>query len=91
MPTAAATVAARHAARGRAALFERRAPSPLAEEAAPSSAGLIVWTNRATDGRERLMIADAEAIEHLPGAHAPGQGRVRHRPAVLAERRVDRL
>ena len=42
------------------ALPSYAAPSPPAEKAAPSSAGLIVWTNRAADGRERLMIADAD-------------------------------
>ncbi len=43
-----------------AALPSYAAPSPPAEKSAPSSAGLIVWTNRAADGRERLMIADAD-------------------------------
>jgi Tol biopolymer transport system component len=38
--------------------YAAAAPAPL--DPAPSAAGLVVWTNRADDGRERLMIAAAD-------------------------------
>ena len=41
-------------------------------DAEPSTQGLIVWTNRAADGREGLMIARADGTERMALTH-PGK------------------
>ena len=48
--------------------------SPPLVEAAPSTHGLIVWTNRAADGRENLMIAEADGsgVHRLTNAGKDG-------------------
>jgi hypothetical protein len=48
--------------------------SPPLVEAAPSTHGLIVWTNRAADGRENLMIAEADGSGVRQLTHAGKDG-----------------
>ncbi len=51
------------------------AASPPVAESEPSTSGLIVWTNRAADGRESLRIANADGTEQRALTHA-GKGEV---------------
>ena len=55
-----------------AALLALLAPASHAA-AAPSTEGRIVWTNRAADGRESLVIANADGTEQRSLTHA-GKG-----------------
>jgi hypothetical protein len=51
------------------------AASPPVAESEPSTSGLIVWTNRAGDGRESLRIANADGTGQRALTHA-GKGEV---------------
>ncbi len=51
------------------------AASPPVAESEPSTSGLVVWSNRAADGRESLRIANADGSDQRALTHA-GKGEV---------------
>jgi dipeptidyl aminopeptidase/acylaminoacyl peptidase len=55
-----------------AVTFPYGAAAAPVQEHAPSTSGRIVWTNRAVDGRERLMIAEADGSRDRVLTH-PGK------------------